>query len=188
MKKRLYLLLLTVAMVLTVAACGKKKDTNEKKVNKELQEDLTTFVNEKLPAIESKRNNAVKIYNSYFESNDVDLEAFATELQGTAIPDMTSYIDELSAIELKTDEVKSLRDLYLQSAQKQLDAMNKVSAALAEQNPDYLSEADALIDESSELLLQYQTNLRKLALDNDIKINGDFQTSTSTDATATDAQ
>ena len=98
---------------------------------------------------------------------------------------MQNYINSLTAIEVSTDEVKNLKDLYLQSAQKQLDAMNKVAAAINEENPDYLTEADSLIKESEDLILQYQTQLRTLALDNDIVINGSFNEDVSSETDAT---
>lgn len=185
MKKKLYIMTLLVCIISMFAGCGKKKEDETEDPNAPVKEDLVEFVNNKLPAIEGDRNNAVAIYNSYFESEDVNLEQFSSDLQGTAIPSMETYITNLTNIEVSTDEVKALKDLYLQSAQKQLDAMNKVSAAISEQNPDYLEEADALIEESENLILQYQTQLRTLAMDMGVTVNGSFseETQTGTDAT-----
>ena len=185
MKKKLYIIAIMTMMLCLFTGCGKKKEKTTEETNKALKDDIVLFVNEKLPAIESDRNKAVSIYNSYFESENADLEKFSSDLQGTAIPAMEKYVNDLAAIEPATDEVKALKDLYLQSAQKQLDAMNKVAASINEENPDYLTEADALIKESEDLILQYQTQLRTLATDNDIVVNGSFSddVSTGTDAT-----
>ena len=185
MKKKLYIIAIMTMMLCLFTGCGKKKEKTTEETNKALKDDIVLFVNEKLPAIESDRNKAVSIYNSYFESENADLEKFSSDLQGTAIPAMEKYVNDLAAIEPATDEVKGLKDLYLQSAQKQLDAMNKVAASINEENPDYLAEADALIKESEDLILQYQTQLRTLAMDNDIVVNGSFSddVSTGTDAT-----
>ena len=185
MKKKLYIMALMVCIIGMFAGCGKKKEEDTSDPNAELKDDVIEFVNNKLPAIEGDRNNAVAIYNTYFESDDVNIEQFSSDLQGTAIPAMETYITNLSNIEVKTDEVKALKDLYLQSAQKQLDAMNKVAAAINEQNPDYLTEADALIDESEDLILQYQTQLRTIAMDTGITVNGSFSDEVSTDSDAT---
>ena len=185
MKKKLYIIAIMTMMLCLFTGCGKKKEKTTEETNKALKDDIVLFVNEKLPAIESDRNKAVSIYNSYFETDNADLEKFSSDLQGTAIPAMEKYVSDLAAIEPATDEVKALKDLYLQSAQKQLDAMNKVAASINEENPDYLAEADALIKESEDLILQYQTQLRTLAMDNDIVVNGSFSddVSTGTDAT-----
>ena len=184
MKKKLYIMALLVCILSMFTGCGKKKEEESSDPNAVLKDDIIEFVNNKLPAIEGDRDNAVAIYNSYFSTDNVNLEQFSSDLQGTAIPSMETYITNLNNIEVKTDEVKALKDLYLQSAQKQLDAMNKVAAAINEQNPDYLTEADTLIAESENLILQYQTQLRTLAMDAGITINGSFDgVSTDTDAT-----
>ena len=185
MKKKFYIIALMTLVLCMFTGCGKKKeDEATEDPNKALKNDVVEFVNKKLPDIEGERNNAVAIYNSYFESADISLEQFSSDLQGTAIPDMQNYINNLTAIEVSTDEVKNLKDLYLQSAQKQLDAMNKVAAAINEQNPDYLTEADSFIKESEDLILQYQTQLRTIAMDNDIIVNGSFSEG---DSAGTDA-
>lgn len=185
MKKKLYIMALMVCIISMFTGCGKKKEEDTSDPNAAIKEDIIEFVNNKLPAIEGDRNNAVAIYNSYFESGDVNIEQFSSELQGTAIPAMETYITNLTNIEVKTDEVRALKDLYLQSAQKQLDAMNKVAAAINEQNPDYLTEADALIEESEDLILQYQTQLRTIAMDTGITVNGSFSEETQTGSDAT---
>ena len=186
MKKKFYIIAIMTFILCLFTGCGKKKEeAADDNSNSALKDDIVEFVNNKLPAIEGDRENAIAIYNSYFETDDVNLEQFSSDLQGTAIPQMQNYINSLTAIEVSTDEVKNLKDLYLQSAQKQLDAMNKVAAAINEENPDYLTEADSLIKESEDLILQYQTQLRTLALDNDIVINGRFNEDVSSETDAT---
>lgn len=186
MKKKFYIIAIMTLVLCLFTGCGKKKEeAADDNSNSALKDDIVEFVNNKLPAIEGDRENAIAIYNSYFETDDVNLEQFSSDLQGTAIPQMQNYINSLTAIEVSTDEVKNLKDLYLQSAQKQLDAMNKVAAAINEENPDYLTEADSLIKESEDLILQYQTQLRTLALDNDIVINGSFNEDVSSETDAT---
>lgn len=186
MKKKFYIIAIMTLVLCLFTGCGKKKEEETAdNSNNALKDDIVEFVNNKLPSIEGDRENAIAIYNSYFETDDVNLEQFSSDLQGTAIPQMQNYINSLTAIEVSTDEVKNLKDLYLQSAQKQLDAMNKVAAAINEENPDYLTEADSLIKESEDLILQYQTQLRTLALDNDIVINGSFNEDVSSETDAT---
>ncbi|MBQ8914356.1 MAG: DUF3053 family protein [Lachnospiraceae bacterium] len=180
--KKIYITLITVCMICLLAACGKKEE-DEKDNYAEIKADVIEFVNEELPAIEGDRNTAISIYNSYFTTEDVKIEQFSSDLQNTAIPTMETYMNNLNNIEVSTDEVKALKDLYVQSSQKQLDAMNKVAASINEQNPDYLTEADSLIAESENLLLQYQTQLRTIALDAGITINGDFNNATDSEAT-----
>ncbi|MBR1816645.1 MAG: hypothetical protein IJ763_08090 [Lachnospiraceae bacterium] len=180
--KKFYIMLITLCTICSLAACG-KKDEEKKDEYAEIKADVIEFVNTELPAIEGDRNTAVSIYNSYFASDDVNIEQFSSDLQNTAIPTMETYMNNLNNIEVSTDEVKNLKDLYVQSAQKQLDAMNMVATSINEQDPDYLTQADSLIDESESLLLQYQTQLRTIALDAGITINGDFNSATDSEVT-----
>ncbi|MBQ9608960.1 MAG: hypothetical protein IJV15_05890 [Lachnospiraceae bacterium] len=182
--KKFYIMIMTMCMVFSLAACGKSKEEKEKEdSNAAVKADVIEFVNKELPAIESDRNTAVSIYNSYFTTDDVKLEQFSSDLQNTAIPTMETYMNNLNSIEVSTDEVKALKDLYVQSAQKQLDAMNKVADSINEEEPDYLATANTLIAESESLLLQYQTQLRTLALDTGITIYGDFSDTTGSEVT-----
>ena len=182
MKKRLYIGVLTLALCCFAVGCGDKKEKDPKA---ELRADIVEFVNEELPSIKADRDSAVAIYNNYFTADDVSVEAFAADLRANAIPTMETYIVNLTAVEVSTDEVEGLKNLYLQSAQKQYEAMNKVASAIEEQNTDYLTEADVLINESKSLLTQYESQLKILAFDNDITINGTFTSQTTEPESAT---
>lgn len=172
MKKKIYMLALTVALACTAFGCGKKETKEDPAAA--LKSDIVEFVNEELPAIKSQRDSAISSYNAYFSSEDMELDAFLNDLKNTALPGMESYIEQLTAIEVSTDEVAALKDLYLQSSRKQYEAMRLVVSAIESENPDYLTQADLLIAESESLLGQYEEQLKTLASDNGITINGSF--------------
>ncbi len=169
MKKKIYVAIMTLALACAMVGCG-KKDNNDNKV----QEDITTFVNDSLPAISEDRDNAIAVYNSYFTGEDVDIQQYLKDLQDTAIPDMETYITNVTAIETSTDEVAGLKDLYLQSVQKECDAMKMVASAIEEDNVEFLTQADTMMGEATSFMTQYQSQLKVLAIDNDITINGSF--------------
>ncbi len=174
MKKLLCLTIITVAMMFSLVACGnddKKTDTTE---TVSVQDDLVEFINVELAPILTYRDTAIESYNSYFKADSMDKEAFLSELKVAAIPNMEDFITNLEAIEVSTDEVAALKDLYLQSARKQLEAMNLVKDAILDENPDYLEQADALIREADSLLAQYETDLKALCNDYNIDISGSF--------------
>lgn len=172
MKKRIYLALLSLVLVFAATGCGDKKE-EEKTVS--VQEDLVEFVNDELPAIETYRSTAVNSYNAYFVSEDIDTAVFLSDLQSTMIPNMETYITELTAVEVATEDVAALKDLYLQAAEKQCEAMRQVATAISEQDPQYLEQADTLIEEAQSLITQYESQLKILAIDNDVQINGSFE-------------
>ena len=179
MKKRAILLLTVVCVLLSVCACGKKKEetTEAEKTENPVIADCASFVNEKLPAISKDRDEAVALYNEGFTGDSVDPQKVLSSLKNTAIPKMEIYINALSAIETTTDEVTQLKDCYLRSAQKQYEAMKMVVSAIEGENSDYLMQADNLISEADKLLAEFDTKLADI-----VKANGMVMKSTSSDA------
>lgn len=172
MKKKLYMMALVVVLAVLATGCGKKDSKKDV-----LRNDIVEFVNEELPAIQADRDNAIDIYNSYFTAENADMDKFLADLKDNALTDMETYIANLSAIEVSTDEVAELKELYLQSSRKQYEAMKLVISAIEGEKPEYLTQADGLIEESRSLLIQYESQLKLLAVDNGITINGTFTSS-----------
>ena len=168
MKKRVYIAVVTLALASLFAGCGKKSADAAVSV----KDDVVEFVNEELPAAKADHDNAIGIYNAYFAgSSDQDLDAFKTSLQDTAIPAMENCITTISNIEVATDEVKALKDSYLQSVQKECEAMKMVVSAIDGENADYLTQADSLIAEAATLRSDYQTKLQAIANEQGIVVN-----------------
>lgn len=178
MKKKIYLTLLTVIMACSLFGCGKEKGKDTTTTTEDpkalVREDIVEFVNKELSSIKGDRDNAINIYNSYFQTEGVDLDQFLAELDSKAIPGMNDYMAKLQAIDVSSNEVSNIKEIYVQSSQKQLDAMNMVASAIREQNPEYLSQADLLIKESKELLASFESELKVLAANYDITVNGSF--------------
>ena len=91
-------------------------------------------------------------------------------LKDTAIPALQAYIDELDAIEINSEEVKALKDLTRQSVEKQYSAMKMVVTAIEDSNPEYLSQAQNLIDEAYETLDKYNDKLKTICSDQGIQL------------------
>ena len=86
---------------------------------------------------------------------------------------MENCITTISNIEVATDEVKALKDSYLQSVQKECEAMKMVVSAIDGENADYLTQADSLIAEAATLRSDYQTKLQAIANEQGIVVNQD---------------
>ena len=168
MKKRVYIAAATLALAGLFAGCGKKSADAAVSV----KDDVVEFVNEELPAAKSDHDSAIAIYNAYFaDGGDQDLETFKTSLESTAIPTMENCITTISNIEVATDEVKALKDSYLQSVQKECEAMKMVVSAIDGENADYLTQADTLIGEAATLMSDYQTKLQAISNEQGIVVN-----------------
>lgn len=205
MKKRLYVFGLVVMLSISALGCGKKKDkthdtsdtssgatTTESVAEVATPEnagdpksDLLYFVNYSLPSIQGNKDRAVEIYNSYFDTDKADIEAYAKTLKDDAIPMMKEYIDELSALEVKTEEVEVLRQECLDSANKRYKALKFVLKAIDEQRKDFLSKANTYIKKAEQANDQYLADMVAMAEKYDVKVSGyekPAQVGTTTDA------
>ena len=185
MKKKIYLAVLAVALSCTAFGCGVKKVEDP---YVEIRQDLTEFVNEEIASIAPEREEAVSIYNSYFEKEEPNNEETLKALKETALPKMQSYLDKLNAIEVSTSEVEELKTLYVNAAQAQYEAMTLAVSALEEENPDYLTDAQTKIDEFKSYLAQYESKLKLLAADASITVNGELNYSDLTGGEDTQAE
>ena len=159
-------------MTCALVACGKdKKEEVAVDETKTVQEDLVEFINDELPGIAIDKDNALTIYNSYFNGTEVDNSALLTDLKSNAIPSLEKYIENLSAIEVETDEVKEVKQAYLMGVQKQYEAMKMVVNAVENEMPDYLVQAEALIVEAQTYMNDYENKVKELAASNQITIN-----------------
>lgn len=173
MRKKIYVMFMMMTMLFAFSGCGKDKDEN---VSEEVsvQDDIVNFVNVELAGIMTYRDTAIESYNSYFVEENVNVSEFLTELEVAAIPNMESFVSGLEKVQVDTPEVQELKDMYLESANMQLEAMKMVVTAIKEENPDYLAEADILISDAGEIMIQYESKLKLLCIDYDVDINGSF--------------
>lgn len=170
MKKRIYIAAMSVVLACTLFGCGKKDKVEEETVD--VKADVVEFINEELPAAKADHDSAVTTYNAYFaEGSEQNLDDFKTSLQNDAIPKMESSIATVEAIEVATDEVKELKQIYMHSMQKEYEAMKMVVSAIDGQNAEYLTQADSLINEAATLMGDYQTKLQTIANEQGIVVN-----------------
>ncbi len=168
--KKTYIAVLTLVLACALAGCGKKEEAEDQA--KDVKTDVIEFVNEELPAAKTERDSAIATYNAYFaEGSEQDLNAFKASLHDSAIPAMENCIAAINAIEVDTDEVSDLKNVYLQSVQKEYEAMKMVESAIDGQNADYLTQADGLISEAATLMSDYQTKLQTIANEQGIVVN-----------------
>lgn len=170
MKKKLYIIGVTAALACALAGCGKKDTTAD--AGASVKDDVIEFVNVELPTAKADHDSAIATYNAYFaDGSNQDLATYKDALQNTAIPTMEKCITTISGLETETDEVKALKDTYLQSVQKEYEAMKMVVSAIDGENADYLTQADTLISEAASLMNDYQTQLQTIANEQGIVVN-----------------
>lgn len=190
MKKRLFVLFMSVLMALAMIGCGKKEDkTEEAKNGASSPEEIVKLVNEDLPGIAAERDKAVEIYNGYFaDGADIDSETWRAQLEDEALVSYDAYLEKLAALTYTNSDVQNLKDLFEKSAKSQRDAIQYVVDSINAVDSTKLADAQQAIEDSRTYLGMYQDELKRLCESYGITIKGEFQeTSTLTDASASDA-
>lgn len=165
MKKIIYMLL-CVTVIVSFTGCGKKKD--------EVREDLLVFVQDDLPKLETIKAVAVNKYNEMANSEAViDKDDLVSSLRDEIIPTYETFIDQLSSVETKTDEVKKIKEEYLEAANIQLEAFKDIITALENHDSNVLDEFEAKNKEACTCYDTYKADLVALGSEHNLKIKFD---------------
>ena len=181
MKKKIIVLALGICLSLGVTACGSESaETGEGAVSSEtatteakipLQKEILTFVGESLPSISGDRDRAVQLYNDYFnEGGEKDSDKWMTTLSQEALPKYETYLSNLKGLKTSNDEVTTLKNLYLESAELQRDAIQLVVDAIKNADSTILDKAQAKVEASRTKLQEYNDNLKTLCEQNSITL------------------
>ena len=185
MKKRIFAILISMAMLLCVFGCGKKDEGATETASTAVRDDVLKLVNADLPGIASDRDNAVNIYNSYFE-NGGDTQEWIGKVRDEAIPAYDTYLNNLKGLNYESSEVQELLDLYIKSSEAQRAAMQSVVDGVSNVDSEKLDEAQQSINDSKTYLSEYETKLTDLCSVNGITVNGSFGSASMSDAVTDD--
>ena len=183
--KKFLALVLSAALVLSFAGCGKKDEgeTTTEATGKAVQEEIVQLVNVDIPGLADKRDSAVAIYNDYFaDSTSKDSETWRGKLENEALVTYDEYLESLNSLSYENAEVTNLRDLYIKSSEAQRDAIQYVVNAISEVDTENLDLASSSIKDSETYMKMYQEELKSLCEKYNITMIGEFGTSTETDA------
>jgi len=143
-----------------------------------VQEELLVYLNEELPAITNLEEDAIAAYESATGANYTsDLDLYDV-LSLDVIPTYQQFTDKLEAIRLKTDEVRGVHEIYIEGANLQYNAFNKIISALEEQDRGMIEEANTMLDEARKLLRDFDHGIEKLAEEHNIELSENFDPGT----------
>lgn len=146
MKRRLLMTMMVVVLAFSLAGCGsKKEDTTTEtttEAKSEVKDEFIQFIGTDIPKVEADEAAVMKKYNAYFsEGTTIDTDALLKDLTDNIIPQYKAFLDSVQAIEVKTDEVKALKDQYYDAMNTQYEALQKVQTAVKDKNKDVQTEA-----------------------------------------------
>lgn len=114
MKRRLLMTMMAMVLAFSFTGCGNKKadeTTATTEAASEVKDEFIKFVGTDIPKMDTEEAEIMKKFNSYFaEGTAVDTDALLKDLTDNLLPDYKTFLDNVQAIEVKTDEVKALKD------------------------------------------------------------------------------
>lgn len=160
MKKIISMTIVFCFLISLMTGCGK---------DNEIKVDLQKYISD-LALIQEEHDLAVNTYNSYFSGQSNDPKVLLQLLNDTIIPTYEEYLISLDAVVPVTDEVKALKDKYVDVINTEYEAMKIIDKTLKDMKTDSLSEANTKLADAAALYEEYKKELSDLAIENDIVI------------------
>ena len=135
-----------------------------------VQDDLLNYINKETTTAGQLENKAVSAYGSVSGVNYQDDQTLYDALVNDIIPDYTKFIDELESVNMETDELKEIHEIYLTGANHQYNGFLKIVEAIENQDASMIEEANKMLEEGRANINEYLDKLDALAEDHDVKI------------------
>lgn len=132
-----------------------------------VQDDLLDYINNDLDEVADLETEVYDIYEEARNSSDYILYQ---SLQNNIIPKSRKLIEKAEAVEIETDEVREVHELYLDAINKQDQAFTLMLSALENQDYAIVTQANEKLDEARKLMRDYQSALKKLAKEHDVEL------------------
>lgn len=189
MKRRLLMTMMAMVLAFSFTGCGNKKADETMATTEaasEVKDEFIKFVGTDIPKMDTEEAEIMKKFNSYFaEGTAVDTDALLKDLTDNLLPNYKTFLDDVQAIEVKTDEVKALKDQYYDAMNAQYEAMQKVEAAVKDKNKDIQTEAQKLLSDAQSKYTAYNDAVYALAQKENVTLNGEIATTATSEAGST---
>lgn len=159
MRKRLIVLLLFCFVILT----GCFSDP--------VQDDLLQYVNSELTKAHELERTAISAFESVAGANFTNDQALYDALQNEVIPNYEKFLDELNSVDIETEELKELHDLYIEGANTQMEAFLLIVTALETQDQSQIEEANEMLEKGKKQITDYNNKIRQLAEDHNVTLD-----------------
>jgi aspartate-semialdehyde dehydrogenase len=158
MKRRLFILI--IPLLLMLSGCS----------GDPVQDDLLNYVNKEMKEVGKLESTAVSAYEGVSGTNYQDDQTMYDTLMNDVIPNYSEFVKELESVKIETDEVREIHEIYIEGANIQFNAFAKIKQALENQDADLIQEANDMLADARGHIRDYQTKLNKLAKEHDVEI------------------
>ena len=157
--KKVYLLVVCVVIVFLINGCGS---------DNLVQKDLLNYINVELPKVAEIENKVVSGYDAVSGENYTDDLTMYNALKDEILGDSLELIEKTESIEIKTEDVKDVHEIYIEAINMQHQAFTKILAAVEAQDIDKVTEANKLLSDARKRMREFSTELIALQKENNI--------------------
>ncbi|QIB26352.1 hypothetical protein [Caloranaerobacter azorensis] len=148
--KRFSVIILTFILMLTGCVNQNKKD-------------LFNYINAELPPVVEMENNALEKYNNLISNNNYTYDTFYTALKNEIIPTYEDFLNKLTKISPKTEDLKEIHNLYIEGAKYQLKALKLLQKGIEEKDNELLLKSSEFLKKSKKYMTEYKNRIVTLA-------------------------
>ncbi|WP_413304149.1 hypothetical protein AA0X95_00370 [Bacillus sp. 1P10SD] len=159
MKKGLLALIL-LPLIFLLSGCG----------GDPVHDDLLNYVNKEMKEAGKLESAAVSAYEGVSGANYTDDQTMYDALTKDIIPNYNEFIKELDSVNIETEELQDIHEIYIEGADIQFKAFTTIKQALEEQDPALIQQANDMLADARKHIRDYQNKLDKLAKEHDVKI------------------
>jgi len=159
MKKVVASLLMVVMMISMLAGCGSDP----------VAEELEKFINTDMVQV-NKKYEDLKAEMSKWETAE-DETVLISSLKDTVLPNIQESLDLLSKIDVKTNELKEIKEKYKKVLDTYNEGFNKMLSALEAGDEAGVDSAGEKINEGIKFLDEYNKALENLAKEKNMEVS-----------------
>lgn len=140
-------------MVCLIVACNTKNPVTE---------EIVSYINGDLKQLSEEEVRLNQAYESVTGNNSVDDETTYNKLSDEIIPGYVEYIKKVEAVNIKSQELKDVHEIYIEAINIQHSALTIILSGLENGDYDKIDEANTKLTEARKMMRDYQSELTKL--------------------------
>lgn len=128
-----------------------------------IKNELFEYVNVLIPSVSSLEDEALSKYENMINDDSLSSEEMHLILEKEIIPVYGEFVNKLEKIDLKTEDMKKIHNIYVEGSRTQLKAFVLISNGLYEKNNSAIEEANTHIDKAKEHMSNFKDEIKSLA-------------------------
>lgn len=141
-----------------------------------IKEDLSDYINKKIPKVAETETAAIKAWESVSGDNYTDDYTMYETLSKTVIPTYREFITgvEEITVQLKTKEVRAINEKYIEAASLTNNAFILLLNILETQDTSRITDFTERLDKARRLVREWRLEIQDLCKKNGVSFNPEW--------------